>query len=305
MPRLIRYFREKQLGQTTKEIGPTWHHQKNGTPTMGGVAFLLATTLVVLILALFTDAISPALWLIIFLLLFFGAIGFADDYIILILKRNEGLSTGQKFGLQLLGGLIFAILYHYLGFSSELYLPIIGMTNSPIFFSLFIIFWIAGFSNAVNLTDGLDGLSSSTTIVALLGLSIIGFSQQVFASEIISCALIGGLLAFLHFNKKPAQIFMGDVGSLGLGAVIAGLSIMLKVEWLLLLIGLVYVVETASVIIQVTSFKLTAKRVFKMAPLHHHFEMSGFSETQVVIGFVILAVLANILALFLYFGGII
>lgn len=302
MPMLIKYFREKQLGQTTKEIGPTWHHQKDGTPTMGGVAFLIATVISLLGFTLFTDLFSPIIWLLLFLVIFFGAIGFVDDYIILILKRNDGLSSKQKFALQVLGGLIFSVAYQWLGLSTELYVPILGTVDWPIIYGVFTTVWIVGFSNAVNLTDGLDGLSSSTTIVTLIGLMVVAFSQGQIESELLTATLIGGLLAFLYYNKKPAQIFMGDVGSLSLGAVVAGLSIVLKVEWLLLLFGLVYVLETASVMIQVASYKATGKRVFKMAPIHHHFEMSGYTETQVVIGMVILAIIANVIGLFIYFN---
>lgn len=301
MPTLINYFREKQLGQITREEGPSWHHVKEGTPTMGGLGFLLAGMIAYFIGIITTNNFTMDAWMIIIVLLFFAMIGFLDDYRILILKHNEGLTSRQKFILQVAGGIIFTVFYLMSGQSIALPLPFIGSVSSYILFILFAVFWIVGFSNAVNLTDGLDGLSSSTAIIAFLAFAIIALSQGNSAVLYFCVAMVGGLLGFLMFNKKPAQIFMGDVGSLALGASLAAVSILLKAEWYLLLIGLPFVVETASVILQVAYFKRTGKRIFKMSPIHHHFEMSGYSEGQVVLGFSIFGIICAAVALLIYF----
>lgn len=299
MPRLIIYFREKQLGQTIREEGPEWHQEKSGTPTMGGVVFLIVGLFVSLLVALLAGALSQPLFLLFFLLIFFGGIGFIDDYRILILKKNEGITSSQKFIAQVIGGMIFGLVLIISGFDTSL--PIFSWTlTNPILYLIFVVFWIVGFSNAVNLTDGIDGLSSSTSIVAFLGFLVIAYLQDRLDLAILILSLVGGLLAFLYYNKKPAQIFMGDVGSLALGAIFAGLAILLKVEWYLLLIGFIFVVETASVILQVSSFKLTGQRIFKMSPIHHHFEQVGWSERKIVAVFSLVNLLAVLIALWIY-----
>ncbi len=302
MPSFIQYFREKQLGQTTRDIGPAWHHQKDGTPTMGGIGFLLASMIAYIIGVVTTNNLTASSWMLLLTLVFFAAIGFIDDYLILILKQNDGISSKQKFIAQILGAGIFLLFYFLSIADVSLWLPLFGEIHSFVIYTVFGVFWINGFSNAVNLTDGLDGLASSTSIVALSTFAVIAYNQANSSVLYFCASLIGGLVAFLYFNKKPAQIFMGDVGSLALGAIMAVLSILLKVEWLLLLIGLPFVVETASVILQVFSFKKFGKRIFKMSPIHHHFEMSGFSEQQVVLAFVIFGIISASLALFIYFN---
>lgn len=300
MPGVIQYFRAKQLGQTTRDEGPDWHKVKEGTPTMGGVVFLVMAVLITLLFTVLQGNFEPAILLLLFVLIFFGAIGFIDDYIILFMKRNEGLTSRQKFTLQVTGAAIFAVFYQILSLDTSLSFPLIGEINAGWVHAFFSIFWIVGFSNAVNLTDGIDGLSSSTTIIAFLAYGIIAWQQMQYNVFLFILAIIGGLVAFLIFNKKPAKIFMGDVGSLSLGAVLAALSIILKAEFILLLIGIVFVIETASVILQVFSFKTRGKRLFKMSPIHHHFEMVGWSEEKIVLIFSLVGIIGAGIGLSLY-----
>ena len=193
-------------------------------------------------------------------------------------KQNEGLKSHEKFGLQLIGSAIFVGLYLLSGNAPLIYIPFFGEVNSIIFFALFTIIWITGFSNAVNLTDGLDGLAASTNTIAYGIYGFIAYESGQRSIATFCFCVVGGLLGFLVFNWKPAKVFMGDVGSLALGAGLAIISIMLHKEWTLLLVGIIFVGETLSVILQVGSFKLTGKRIFKMSPIHHHFEMSGWKK---------------------------
>ncbi len=292
MPFIIRYFSDKQLGQMTREEGPSWHEEKSGTPTMGGVAFILSSVLTVTLLTFFNlDSTISVLPLIVFFVSY-GLIGFLDDYIKLIMKRNLGLTSKQKFLAQLILGLAFYIVLLLTSFDNQLNLPIVGNIPLSYVYGIFATFWLVGFSNATNLTDGIDGLLASTSIIAYGGYAYIAYLQQEFGVMLFAFSVIGGLTGFLFFNRKPAQIFMGDVGSLALGAGLATMSILLNVEWTLLLIGIIFVIETASVIIQVVYFKRTGKRIFKMSPIHHHFEMEGWSERKIVIVFSAITLLA-------------
>lgn len=290
-PPLIRYFRKKQLGQVTLEDGPTWHEEKSGTPTMGGVNIIIFTLTVVSIVALFNNLFNWQLATLMFLLSFYGFIGFIDDFIKLFMKRNLGLSSKQKFLLQILGGLIVVGMLWWYNWPTVVHLPVIQNWSVGLLFYLFIVFWIVGFSNATNLTDGIDGLLGSTASIAYAAYGVIALTQKQWSLVLFSWAVVGSLLAFLLFNKKPAKIFMGDVGSLALGAGLAGLSILLQIEWSLLLIGFIFVIETASVMIQVFYFKRTGKRIFKMTPIHHHFEMSDWSENKIVLIFSLITIL--------------
>ena len=285
MPFVIGYFRVKQLGQTTREDGPVWHEVKTGTPTMGGVVFLISGMITMIWTALWQGAFTVNLGLMMFILVLYGMLGFLDDYIKLIKKRNLGLTSRQKLIGQVAGGVLFYIVFRMQGLTNELTIPGLGGINLSWFYGIFVIFWLVGFSNAVNLTDGLDGLATGTSIVAYGAYAMIAFHQQQTDVLIFCLAIIGGLIGFLFFNKKPAKIFMGDVGSLALGGGLAAVSILLKQEWTLILIGLIFITETVSVILQVGSFKLRKKRMFKMAPIHHHFEMSGWSEWRIVLTF--------------------
>ncbi|PLS33803.1 phospho-N-acetylmuramoyl-pentapeptide-transferase [Carnobacterium maltaromaticum] len=297
MPMFIGYFRMKQIGQVTRDEGPKWHEVKTGTPTMGGVVFIIATLITAVWVGIWQGALTLSLGLLLFILALYGVLGFLDDFIKVFKKRNLGLTSKQKLIGQIIGGIIFFIVFKYEGLATEIAFPFIGSIDIGWLYGIFVIFWLVGFSNAVNLTDGLDGLVAGTASIAYGTYAVIAWHQQQTDILIFCVTIVGGLVGFFFFNKKPAKIFMGDVGSLALGGGLAAVSILLHQEWSLLLIGLIFVIETASVMIQVTSFKLTGKRVFKMSPIHHHFEMSGWSEWRVVLTFWSVGLLAAIVAL--------
>ncbi|OJF96510.1 phospho-N-acetylmuramoyl-pentapeptide-transferase [Alkalibacterium sp. 20] len=293
MPVFIKYFKQKQMGQVTREEGPSWHEAKSGTPTMGGITLLIAVSIISLIFSFVFPINTLLVLLLVFILLVYGTIGFVDDYIKVILKRNLGLTSLQK----LIGQIVAAILF-YFGVSrvidiQSIALPFGNEIELGYFYILFILFWLVGFSNATNLTDGIDGLLASTGFIAYFSYTIIAVLQNQYEVAVFTSAIMGSLIGFFIFNKKPAKIFMGDVGSLALGAGLAAVSIVLNQEWTLLLIGIIFVLETASVMIQVTSFKLTGKRVFRMSPIHHHFEMVGWNEWKIVIIFSLITLIAS------------
>lgn len=282
MPVIIRYFREKQLGQVTREEGPSWHEAKSGTPTMGGVVFILSTITTSAIVSFMGIGRSLSLLLLVGVLVLYGLIGFVDDFIKLFMKRNLGLTSKQKALAQVVIGIVFYLVILMNGFDNQINLGFIQNVPLGLFYGVFAVIWMVGFSNATNLTDGIDGLMASTGTIAYAAYAYIAYQQQEWGILVFALSVIGGLIAFFLFNKKPAKIFMGDVGSLALGAGLAAMSILLKVEWTLLLIGIIFVVETASVMIQVAYFKKTGKRIFKMSPIHHHFEMIDWSEWKIV-----------------------
>lgn len=302
MPLFIGYFQMKKQGQVTREEGPTWHNVKTGTPTMGGLVFLLASLITSLAMGIWLKQVTPSLLIILFILVLYGLLGFLDDFIKVFKKRNLGLNSRQKLIGQVIGGIVFYLVYRHEGFVETL--DVFGLVKVPlgIFYGLFIIFWLVGFSNAVNLTDGIDGLVSGLGTISFGAYALIAWHQQQFDVVIICLSVIGGLLGFFPYNKKPAKIFMGDVGSLALGGLLAAISIILRQEWTLLLIGLVYVCETASVILQVGSFKLLGKRIFKMSPIHHHFEMCGWSEWKIDIIFWLVALICSGAAIAILFN---
>ncbi len=305
MPAFIGYFHYKKQGQQIREEGPKWHNVKAGTPTMGGVVFLIATLITSLWSGLWIHQLTPVLLTLLVVMIIYGLLGFLDDFIKLFKKRNMGLTSLQKLIGQIVGGLFFYYIYLHEGFTNTLHLPFGINLPLGILYGAFIIFWLVGFSNAVNLADGIDGLVSGLGTISFATYGIIAWQQQQWDVLLVCLSVVGGLIGFFPYNKKPAKIFMGDVGALALGGLLAGISIILKQEWTLLLIGLVYVVETLSVMLQVTSFKLTGKRLFKMAPIHHHFEMSGWSEWKIDgIFWVVALVTSGITLLILYgFGG--
>lgn len=296
MPFIIGYFRMKKQGQEIRDEGPKWHNSKAGTPTMGGLGFLAAAVITAIWYSLWTEKMTTSLLILVFVLLLYGIIGFLDDFIKLAKKQNEGLTSSQKFIAQVVVAVVFYIIYRMEGYPNTLNFFGIELPLT-IFYGLFVIFWLVGFSNAVNLTDGIDGLVSGLGTISFATYGIIAWKQQQYEVLIVCLAVMGGLVGFFPYNKKPAKIFMGDVGSLALGGLLAAVSIVLHQEWTLLLVGLVYIFETASVIIQVTSFKMTGKRVFKMSPLHHHFEMSGWSEWKVDTVFWAIGLIASIIVL--------
>ncbi|TDM27259.1 phospho-N-acetylmuramoyl-pentapeptide-transferase [Macrococcoides caseolyticum] len=302
VPLFIPVLKRMKFGQSIREEGPKSHMVKSGTPTMGGLTFLISTVLLSAIACFFVEDNGPLI-LLILVTVGFGLIGFVDDYIIVVKKNNQGLTSKQKFLFQIIIAILFYVVSNVLGLlslSNEINIPFtdIGIPLS-IFYVIFIIFWQVGFSNAVNLTDGLDGLATGLSIIAFSCYFYLAMVQGATAMAYFSAILIGSLCGFLLYNKNKAKLFMGDTGSLALGGVIATVSIMLNQELTLIFIGFVFVVETLSVMMQVTSFKLTGKRIFKMSPLHHHFEMVGWSEWKIVTVFWIVGILTGLIGIYL------
>lgn len=286
VPVAIPLLKRMKFGQSIRLEGPQSHFQKTGTPTMGGLTFLIPIILSAIIL-LFVVEDSSTILVMLIVTVGFGLIGFIDDYIIVVKKQNEGLSTKQKFLAQIV---ISIIVYFFIinieGIETHISIPGTSI-DIPLgfLFVLWIIFWQVGFSNAVNLTDGLDGLATGLSIIAFGAFLTIAIYMDYFEMSLFLLIVIGSLIGFLIYNKHKAKLFMGDTGSLALGGMLATVSIMLNESLLLLIIGIVFVIETASVILQVASFKLTGKRIFKMTPIHHHFELIGWSEWKIAIVF--------------------
>ncbi|WP_056949589.1 phospho-N-acetylmuramoyl-pentapeptide-transferase [Lentilactobacillus kisonensis] len=292
MPSLIKYFRSKHEGQMIREEGPSWHEKKSGTPTMGGILFIIAAVVSDLVFAWIQQMLTPTLLILLFVLVAYGLIGMWDDSIKLFKRQNEGLKAWQKLLAQIVVAVIFSLVYLHEGFPMAFKIPFAHDWNVSYWYIIFIIFWLVGFSNAVNLTDGLDGLVSGLGTISFAAYGIIALFQHQTEVAVFCFTIVGGLLGFFIFNHKPAKIFMGDMGSLALGAALACVSILVHHEFSLLVIGIIYVCETASVMIQVASFKLTGKRVFKMTPIHHHFEMLGWSEWKIDVVFWSIALVA-------------
>ena len=300
LPWMIIFMRTHHEGQEIRDEGPKWHEKKSGTPTMGGVVFVLAAAVSTIWVSFWQHETSKLIWILLISLLGYAIIGFLDDGIKLFYKRNLGLHAWQKFSLQILVAILIVIIAATDNFQFKLFIPFLGIVNSAILFTIFVVFWLVGFSNAVNLSDGLDGLATGLSIIAYATYSYIAFKQKNFAVLIFCMSVIGGLISFFIFNHKPAKIFMGDAGSLALGGGLAAVSIFLNRPWSLLLIGIVFVCETASVILQVISFQTTGKRIFKMTPIHHHFEMLGYSEWKVDIIFWIVGLIGSFLYLMIW-----
>jgi len=329
-PWLIRRLRELQIGQFIREEGPQAHQKKKGTPTMGGVLIVLSAAVPTL---LWADLSNPFIWLVLFALVGFAAIGFIDDYAKVSKQRNLGLTAKKKFSLQIfvsvVVGVVLLVLTTQSKYSTELVIPfakrfhpdlvIHSLINVPhvwVFaffpFLIFVTLVIVGSSNAVNLTDGLDGLAIGCTVIAAGALTVLTYvsSNRIWAAYLeiqyiprvgeltVFCgALMGASLGFLWYNAHPAEVFMGDVGSLSLGGTLGVIAVIIKQEILLFFVGGIFVVEALSVILQVGSFKLRGKRIFKMAPLHHHFELMGWSESKVIVRFWIAALVFALFAL--------
>ncbi|WP_048000029.1 phospho-N-acetylmuramoyl-pentapeptide-transferase [Lactiplantibacillus herbarum] len=285
MPSLIRYFRARKEGQMIREEGPKWHEKKSGTPTMGGSLFIVAILVTTLWVGVWQHLLHPTTWILLFILVLYGALGFWDDSIKLWRKQNEGLKAWQKLLGQIVGAVILTLVYQHEHLPMALRIPGLGDWSLGIWYMIFVVIWLVGFSNAVNLTDGLDGLVAGQATIAFGAYAVIANAQHQYNVLLFCLAVIGSLLGFFVFNHKPAKIFMGDMGSLALGGALAAVSILLHHELSLLLIGIIFVIETASVMLQVASFKLTGKRIFLMSPIHHHFEMKGWSEWKVDIVF--------------------
>ncbi|ETY73934.1 phospho-N-acetylmuramoyl-pentapeptide-transferase [Lactiplantibacillus fabifermentans] len=285
MPSLIRYFRARKEGQMIREEGPSWHEKKSGTPTMGGLLFIIAILVTTIWVGLWQGQLRPTTWILMFILVLYGALGFWDDSIKLWRKQNEGLKAWQKLLGQIVGAIILTVVYQHEKLPMGIHMPGFGDWTMGIWYMVFVIIWLVGFSNAVNLTDGLDGLVAGQATIAFGAYAIIALHQHQTDVALFCVAVVGSLLGFFVFNHKPAKIFMGDMGSLALGGALAAVSILVHHELSLLLIGIIFVIETASVILQVASFKLTGKRIFLMSPIHHHFEMKGWSEWKIDIVF--------------------
>lgn len=298
MPLFINYLQMKKQGQIIREEGPKWHNVKTGTPTMGGLVFLITSLLTGILFGDWQQKLTPTLFTLLFVLLSYGLIGFLDDFIKIFRKRNMGLNSKQKLIAQIICSSVFYFVYRVEGYSGLL--NFFGIEISlKLFYGIFVIFWLVGFSNAVNLTDGIDGLMAGLGTISFATYGILAWHQQQLDVLIVCLSVLGGLLGFFVYNHKPAQIFMGDVGSLPLGGLLAAISIMLNQEWTLLLVGLIYVIETASVIFQVTSFKLTGKRIFKMSPIHHHFEIIGWSEWKIDAFFWSISIMTSLITLWI------
>jgi phospho-N-acetylmuramoyl-pentapeptide-transferase len=314
-PWLIRRLRQFQIGQEIREEGPSSHHAKRGTPTMGG---LLILTAIVTPTLLWADLRNAFVWIAIAATLLFGAIGFTDDYLKVARRRNLGLRAGPKFLLQAAVGLGLGVLLLWLArggqFDTTLSVPFFKAVRPDLgwLYPPFVVLVLAGAANAVNLTDGLDGLAIGSLLIAWATFSVLAYAAgHALVAEYLAIpnvkgtgeltvfcgAVVGASLGFLWFNSHPAEVFMGDVGSVALGGALGTVAVLIKQELLLLIAGGLFVIEAGSVILQVGSFKMRGRRIFRMAPLHHHFELGGWSETKVVIRFWIVAVIFSLMAL--------
>jgi phospho-N-acetylmuramoyl-pentapeptide-transferase len=311
-PWFVRTLRRLSVGQNIRDVGPQAHQVKAGTPTMGGLLILFAALGATL---LWGNLYNTYVWIVVLVTAAFGAIGFADDYIKVRKRRNLGLTAKAKFGLQFLAAAIMGVALLWLpGFDTDITFPFFKQLYLPLgaFYIVFVMIVLVGASNAVNLTDGLDGLAIGTTSVAAATYALFTYvaGNKVIAGYLqvthipgvgevaVFCgALFGAGLGFLWYNSHPAEVFMGDVGSLALGGGIGAVAVLAKQEILLVLVGGVFVMEALSVILQVISFKLRGKRIFRMSPIHHHFELIGWAEPKVIVRFWILSILFALLSL--------
>jgi phospho-N-acetylmuramoyl-pentapeptide-transferase len=314
-PSLIARLRHSQIGQSIREEGPSSHQTKQGTPTMGGLLIIIAAVLPTL---LWADLTNSFVWIAVGATVSFGGIGFADDYLKVARRHNLGLRAATKFTLQVVVALALGMLLLWLArhgqFSTTLAFPFFKNFNPDlgVLYPAFVVLVIAGSANAVNLTDGLDGLAIGSLMIAWATFVILTYAAgNVIVADYLGIAnikgsaelavfcgaVVGASLGFLWFNCHPAEVFMGDTGSMALGGALGTTAILIKQEVLLILVGGLFVIEALSVILQVGSFKLRGKRIFRMSPIHHHFELAGWSETKVVIRFWIMAILFSLLSL--------
>ena len=303
---LLPVLRALKAGQSIREVGPTWHNSKAGTPMMGGLFFIFAAILCVL-----GNLVVMKDYTVLFVLalsLSFGLIGFLDDFCKAKYKRNLGLTSIQKALLQMAVSAIFIYLLQKQNvLSDHIYVPFFNVefTIHPLLYVFFAMFVMVGCDNAVNITDGVDGLCATVTLPVMIFFTAVSVAMGKYDLAILPAALTGGLIAYLFFNWHPAKVFMGDTGSLFLGGVVCAMAFTLDIPLVLIMIGLVYIVETMSVILQVGYFKLThGKRLFKMSPIHHHFEMCGWKEVKIVLVFSTVSVLMCVLAWFSIAGRI-
>ncbi|GAE91739.1 phospho-N-acetylmuramoyl-pentapeptide-transferase [Gracilibacillus boraciitolerans JCM 21714] len=303
-PILIPFLKRLKFGQSIREEGPKSHQKKSGTPTMGGVMIILSITItsIIVVSRVNQGELGYEIYLLLLVLIGFGLVGFLDDFIKVVLKRNLGLTSKQKLFGQIVIAIIFYVVLLQHNFSTSIEIPGTSISfDLGWFYPVFIIVMLVGASNAVNLTDGLDGLLAGTAVVAFGAFAILAWYSMpdIVNITLFSLSVVGSLLGFLVFNAHPAKVFMGDTGSLALGGAIAAIAILLKMEILLVIIGGIFVLETLSVMIQVISFKTTGKRIFLMSPLHHHYELKGWSEWRVVTTFWAVGILFAVLGIYI------
>jgi len=295
-----------KVGQIVRDDGPATHLIKTGTPTMGGLIFIIPAAITLAVLSFFDSRIIPAL----LVTVCFGLVGFADDILIVKRKSNKGLTPMQKTA----GVILFAIIFStYAALSdtigTSIYIPLTGLAGEitlPIWIYIpFTVFVMYGTANAVNFTDGVDGLASSVTMLVMASFTLTAAISVINdGAAALTAAFAGGCLGFLFFNSYPARVMMGDCGSLALGGAVSAAAIIMRIHWILLIFGVVYVAEALSVVIQITYFKRTRRRVFKMAPVHHHYELSGWSESRIVVVFCIVTFVFCCAGLGLLFGRV-
>jgi phospho-N-acetylmuramoyl-pentapeptide-transferase len=313
-PSVIHWLRTLKVGQHVRDDGPRTHLTKQGTPTMGGVLIIAAVAVSVL---LWSDLTNKYVWVVLFATLAFGAIGFWDDYLKVVKKRSTGLNVAEKFGLQIAASFAIGLfLYYFSGDPDAAHLSVPFFKRFVIdlgwFYIPFTVIVIVGSSNAVNLTDGLDGLAAGLVGIAAIANAVIVYlgGNRIIADylkiqyipgsgelAVFCAALLGASMGFLWYNAHPAEVFMGDVGSLSLGGALGALAVVTKHELILIVTGGIFVTEAVSVMLQVASFKLTGKRIFKMAPIHHHFEQLGWPESKVIIRFWIVGIILALVSL--------
>ena len=297
---LLPVLRALKAGQTIREIGPTWHNIKAGTPMMGGLMFILGAVICLLCNLPFAE--DYTVYYAMLLALCFGGIGFIDDYTKLVKKRNLGLTSLQKALLQMAVSAVYLYaLYRSSSMTCDLYIPFfnVSFTIHPIVYIIFAMFVIVGCVNAVNLTDGVDGLCGSVSIPVMVFFAAAAIGLKRYDVALMPAALAGGLVAYLFYNWHPAKVFMGDTGSLFLGGAVCALSFALDMPLVLIMVGFIYIIETLSVILQVSYFKAThGKRLFKMSPIHHHFEMCGWKEEKIVLTFTAVCAVMCVVAWF-------
>ena len=296
---IIPVLRAIKAGQSIRESGPTWHNYKAGTPMMGGLMFIAASVAVIALSAFVVK--DPTVFFVSGLALCYGFIGFLDDFTKLKYKRNLGLTSAQKAMLQMAVSALFLYAMYKAGMDTHLYIPFFNVSFDlhPILYIFFAMFVMVGCVNAVNLTDGVDGLCGSVTIPVMFFFTAASVAMGKYDLALLPATLVGGLIAYLFYNWHPAKVFMGDTGSLFLGGVVCGLAFALDMPLILILVGIIYICETLSVILQVGYFKLThGKRLFKMSPIHHHFEMCGWKEEKIVLSFTAVSAVMCVLAWF-------
>lgn len=304
----IDFLQKKMIGQYVKDLAPENHAQKEGTPTTGGV-FIITAVIIASIIALMLDQrINTEACIILLTLVFYTFAGFQDDYIKLKGKGNDGLTARGKLLRQIAIALLPVLYLIMTNDNATQFVVGHYIFNLGILYPIIAVFIITGASNAYNLTDGLDGLAASTGVFAFIACAVIAYLSGYFQVAIIAATAAGALLGFLKYNKPKAQVFMGDTGSLAIGGLLGTLAVMGKFEFLLIFIGAVFVIETLSVILQVTSFKTTGKRIFRMSPIHHHFELCGWSEKKIVSVFALISAFFSgtaVLLFYLFSKGII